>query len=178
MRPIFFILGLVFVSEAFAGLGTVTGREWESWSNGHLSVIVARVHDIVELDKNRNAGTHQATLEPLLTLLGPFNTANTPTLQVRFFWGIASSIREIPIPGQLILAVVTTDVVNGDEKVRSNFILSDICTFMPNRSSLVVLDGLNDPRLMETIERIRVARAHPDPDPYKAATQPATKPSN
>ena len=45
------------------------------------------------------------------------------------------------------------------------FIISDSCTFMPDDSPLVVINGLGDKSVRETIDRLRKVRLAP------AATQ-------
>ena len=41
-------------------------------------------------------------------------------------------------------------------------IVPDTCLFMPDRLPLVILQDLNDKRIIETLKRIQEARAHPE----------------
>lgn len=57
-------------------------------------------------------------------------------------------------------------------------IVADICTFMPEKRALVVIDGLGDPRVLETLKKVQEARANPTPDPYRpSTTQPTSQPT-
>ncbi len=72
----------------------------------------------------------------------------------------------------MILAVVRLKDPEYPED--RHWIVSDICTFMPGQSALVVISGLEDPKVAATLKKIQGARANPDPSPYgKPTTQRA-----
>jgi len=162
---------VIACNPTLAGLGTTTGREWLQWTQSGYCVVVGRLDDARHHDADV-AGKYRATFAPLASFAGTFDPGAFPAIPVIFYGGKNSSIRDVPAHGSMVLAVMQFRLPEGDEKP-SGFIVSDICTFMPGESSLVRIDGLNDPRVLDTVKKLRDARAHPDPDPYRAATQPA-----
>ena len=85
-----------------------------------------------------------------------------------------SSIPGAPSGEVTVIAVVVLGRFQGDEEKPSDWIDPLGWAFMPNSESLVVIKGLDDPRVQETLKKIQDARAHPDPDPN---AQPATRPA-
>ncbi|HEX5243847.1 MAG TPA: hypothetical protein VFW23_11345 [Tepidisphaeraceae bacterium] len=165
MAGILVVSALLWSDKSNAGLDTQEGNERGLWTKGYYSVIVARVGAI----KEAAPSTERATLEPLCTIAGLLDPSDHRELHVVFYSdGMTSSIRSVPKRGDLILAVI-----RGDD-----FIVSDICRFMPDESSLVVVNGLNDPRIPGTLKRIQDARPHERRDSNVPATQPASGKGN
>jgi hypothetical protein len=157
---------LVTTSAVFAGHGTITGREAEGWNNGEYTLILGVIQDV---QKERVAGEDRctATMAPRATLGGVFDASAHPILPVQFYVGRpTSSIAQPPEQGAVVLAVV--QLVRAKEKSESDrgLVYSHTCTFMPGEAALVVLRGLDDPRIEETLKKLQDARAHPNPDPY------------
>jgi hypothetical protein len=75
-----------------------------------------------------------------------------------------------------VIAVLAPGFIAGDESRPALFVVSDVCTFMPTGSALVVVDGLGDRRVAETVGKLRDARTHPDRDPN--ARPPSTAPAS
>lgn len=151
------------------GLATTTGKEWHLWTDGHYCVLAARVREIEQAKGDAGRfGVWVATLEPLAVFAGSYDPSGRSSFDVSvYIGGAGTSIQDAPPKkGATILAVVQ----NG------NFIVSDICDFMPRGSAMVEVNGLGDSRVMETIKKIHDAREHSDPDPYRAG-RPATRPS-
>jgi hypothetical protein len=157
-----------------AGWGYLTGDEPRIWGPpeadggaipaARCSVIIARVRDVKEFDGDRSLGTHQATLEPSLTLAGYCDPSAEVVLHVKFYCGtIATSIHAVPPTGAMVLAVMSN----------KDYVVSQACKFMPDESALVVIDGLNDARVMDTILKLRKARHPDDADLTKPTTAPA-----
>jgi hypothetical protein len=166
MGRVIFSIILLATHGALGGIGTISGRESDLWTDYHCSVVLARVGDIVELKHELDNGTHRAKLQPLATLAGILDPGASPTLDVRFYSGTnTSSIGRAPAKGDLVIAVVVIGRRHGEEKQPSDWVTSDLCTFMPDDSALVAVDGLGDPRILQTIDRIRDARAHSEPRP-------------
>lgn len=154
---------------SWAALGTTTGKDPKQWQAGELNVIVATVRD-VHKDEGDVPNRYQATLIPLATLAGRFDASLQPALPVRFYVGLASSSIADPPPRRAtVIAVVAVGLTNGSETKPSNWILSDICTFMPGESALLVIKGLADPRIAETLKKIQDARAQSDADTARPA---------
>ncbi len=159
------LLVIWLTCECRGGLGFKTGKEWQMWTVDRYSVIIAHVSSVSELQEGDN-GTHRATLEPLALLAGSLDPSKHSALNVTFSAnGMSSSIKSPPKQGAIVLAVIQGD----------NFVISDVCTFMPGQSALVELTGLGDRRVVETLKKIQDARAHADPDPSGPATRPSAR---
>jgi hypothetical protein len=139
------------------------------WSENDVMLVIARVVDDGSrvLNADNVGGNAFAVLEPLALLAGPGDPSATPNLKVTFYYGPgAENIHDIPPKGALILAVV----------MEKNFIISDTCTFMPEGSPLVVLNGFGDRKITDTIDRLRKVRlASPATQPAVSTTRPAAK---
>lgn len=177
MLPVLCIIAslAVFVSPCGAGWGRLTGGEPQIWTaperdegaipRAHYSVIIARVRDVAEVKDDRALGTHQATLEPMVALAGHCDPGAETILHVRFYCGGGdTSIFAVPPKGAMVLAVMRNQ----------DYIASEECMFMPERSALIEIHGLNDPRVLDTIIRLRKAR-HPDD---AGLTGPTTAPAD
>jgi hypothetical protein len=73
-----------------------------------------------------------------------------PKQDVEFYVG-TPTIPNAPGEGEYIMIVLKD----------GHFIVSDECEFMPHGLPLVVIDGLGDPRVHDTLKKARDARAHP-----------------
>ncbi len=150
------LAAILVCSRSDGGLDMSTGREWHLWMQARYSLIIARVKAITQARPGEN-GTHRAILEPICTLAGSLDPSEHPTLDVTLYAdGMTSSVGTPPKQGSLILAVTQG----------TNFIVSDICTFMPNRASVQEINGMGDPRVLETLKKLQDARAHAEPDPH------------
>jgi hypothetical protein len=149
-----------------AGLGTTTGRERKLWTTYRYSVIVAKIRDVRE-GKGEGYQAHHATLLPVATIAGTLDPSVTPSLDVRFYRSdLTSSIKgELPKDGAIVLAAVIMGRHHADETEPSDWVDSDLVAFMPNRSGLVVIKGLDDPLVAETLQKIQAVRAEEKPGP-------------
>jgi hypothetical protein len=161
-----FVSLLVGPSPSGAGIGVNSGDERGFWTEDHFVVLVARITDEPKhVDGADSPHYYKMTIEPLATLAGAFDASDHADLQVTLYIG-GPNIREVPPGGATVLAVVKD----------SNFIVSDYCMFMPDHSSLVVIDGLGDHKVIETIDRLRKVRlASPATQPAVSTTRPAAK---
>jgi hypothetical protein len=153
----------IAVRPGLAGLGTTTGKERERWTTDRYNVVVASIRGI-EKTKDDGAPPYRATISPLATLAGSLDPSAHPDIPVTFYVSdMTSSIRRsVPLPkdGATVLAVVQMSKSDGDTV--SGFIVSDICTFMPDESALVEIKGLDDPRVIATLKKLQAARAKPE----------------
>jgi hypothetical protein len=141
---------------------TFSGKEAEVWAQYELSVVVARV-DRVAAGARYETGTHLITMTPLATLAGLFDPSLYPEVAVATWIGeMGTSIHRAPAPGVVVIAVIGKNEGN-------RVVLAENFSFMPDSCPLVVVTGLDDPRIIETLRKIRLARA--------ATTKPATAPS-
>ena len=149
------LLGMMSSGVCLAGTSVVSGREPGFWSGPpEHAVVIARVYDEARHVKGAESDrSFEMTIEPLATLAGSFDPSQHAKLKVGFYVG-TSSIPDAPAEGDLIMIVLEG----------GNFIVSDVCQFMPHNLPLVVIDGLSDPRVHDTLKKIRDARAHPLPE--------------
>jgi len=160
------------------GFGTISGKERGFWTEDRTSVVVGTIGAI----HARQVGEpqeYQAMFVPLATLAGSLDPSLRRVLDVRFFAGSDySSIDRLPANGAIVVAVVQLDRFQADEREPSNWIVSDLCLFMPKHSGLVVVDGLNDPRVAETLKKIQGTREAADrAERSKLPTQPSGPPA-
>jgi hypothetical protein len=166
----------LFVPGVVAGLGTTTGRERGRWKEDRYAVVVARITDIADAENADGVGLHTANLHPLATLAGAIDPSAAPVLRATFYVGQPTTPASPPT-GSTVLAVI--QLVGGQEAEKGQaadeaFIVSDYCRFMPDNSPLVVIDGLGDRRVLETLQRLQEVRARPDSaSSTRAATRPA-----
>src|SRR5687767_13648962 len=79
------LLLLVFTSSnALAGLGTITGKEFEGWSTGEYNVVLGVIKEIRPIN-GKEFGLHRATFVPAATLAGTFDPSLHPTLPISFY---------------------------------------------------------------------------------------------
>lgn len=167
--PLFIVL-LLLSGSCRAGLVTTTGKEWHLWTQDHYCVVAARVRDIEQAKGDAGRfGVWFLTLEPLAVFAGSYDPTENSYFDISVnIGGAGTSIQGAPPKkGATILAVVQ----NG------NFIVSDICTFMPRGAAMAEVSGLGDPQVMETIRKLHDAREHADPDPHGPATRPSAPPA-
>lgn len=168
MSRYFIIILLIwmFCATCYGGMETTTGKERGLWGEGGYSVIIARVLKTSELPPEPDQGTHRLALEPLALLAGSIDPSSDRILDVTMYARGQTSTQLVPHIGGVVIAVVS----------RKNFIVSDLCTFMPGRSALVQVDGLGDRRVIETIKAIRDAREEAKTDLDKGhADGPSTR---
>lgn len=170
-------VGFLLSNSSFAGLGTHTGREWHFWhTKSGNSLVVANISSIRRVDPRWDYEM-TADLTPIATIAGTFDPGAQKSLNVRFWVSFTtSSINKVPAEGALVMAMLWVDPTGQDS--RTPFIDSSICKFMPGESAMVEIDGLGDQRVIETILRLKDAREHEDPSPYRTAptSQPTSKP--
>jgi hypothetical protein len=166
--PLQLIVLLILSSNAFGAQGTITGKEWAGWDTGSYNVVVGVIHKInKEKGPGADANRYRAEFLPKATIGGTLDPSLYPTLPAVFYVGKAvGAIAELPREGALVLAVLQLEREDRHAKA-SALIFSDICTFMPGEAAMVVLKGLDDPRVTETLKKLQDARAHPDPDPNR-----------
>ena len=168
----------VIPTIAFAGIGMITGNERGVWTDidGRYAVVLGKLTDV---EKGRGPNEWAARFSPLMTLAGVFDPTERTGIPVSFYVEMrTSSVRELPPKGHegsLVIAVLGIhDKEQGNTKT---FIVSDICTFMPDGSSLVVITGLDDPELVETIKKVQDGRLQPIPNMVIPSRSPTTRPA-
>ena len=160
--------------QAAGGLGTTTGAEPRLWTDYHYSVIVAEIRDVRKIPGDGDR-PYAATLVPAATIAGDFDASLHPTLSVRFYVSaLTSSINRPPQNGTLVLASVVIGRRHADEKEPSDWIDSDLVAFMPGQSGLVALECFADPKVAQTLEKIRAVRGRPVGE-SGATTRPGTQ---
>lgn len=169
---------LLTCTSSPAAISTRSGREWGFWTLWHTSVIIARVTDVQTITKNYS---YWLVLEPVATLAGEFDPSTRPTMKCALNAAlIGASVQDPPPKGSLILAVFVPDVefrpgAEHPESIKCDIIDTNFHQYMPEDKGFVVLNGMNDPRILATLKRIQEARAHPNPSPYPA---PTTRPAS
>jgi hypothetical protein len=173
MRLFAFSVALLLACDAFAAQGRITGSERTGWETGYYNVVVAAIADVKrDTDQAGESRRYRATIVPKATLGGAFDSSLYPALPVVFYVGKAvGAIEEAPPDGALVLVVLQLDREEAAGKPFA-FIFSDICKFMPGEAAMVVINSLDDPRVVDTLKRLQDARAHPDPKPN---VRPANK---
>lgn len=147
---------------ALAGTGRIDADDVRRFSReDDCSVIVARIERVwVEKSKDDNRPKDHSILTPIATLAGTFDATSVETLEVEFYSGApTTSIDGPPKAASLVMAVVRVQTLVHDDPIPRNLIVSENCMFMPGSSSLVAIKGLDDPLVIQTIERIRKRRA-------------------
>jgi hypothetical protein len=175
---VYFVILFLVVERGFAGIGTISAANPNTWKERKISVVIASIKDVHEI-KATAAHPFAATLTPIATIAGNFDASAQPTLSVRFFASEISSVTQAPPEGAIVLAVIQQQSLYADEKTRSDWIASDLCPFMPENAGMVVLKDLSDPRIQETLKKIQDARLGAVPEFIRNTTQPqaATKPA-
>jgi hypothetical protein len=160
------MLLLAFPSVGSGGIISITGVEEGRWDQDGYSVIVATIRN-VHRDPAIKYPDWFATLEPTATLCGNFDASLCPSMKVSFNCdgGMTSSIAAVPAEGAAVMVVLE----RGENAVD---ITSAYCMFMPGNSSLVAVNGLDDPKVKETLTRLQAARKA-GAAKAAAATQPA-----
>jgi hypothetical protein len=154
------LLALCLIPSATrAGLGRIDAGTTGVFTKDRCSVIVAKVERAWQQQSPAGDRQDKAILRPLATIAGTFDPSIHPSLAVEFYsGGGTTSIRRSPHDGDTVLAVVRVQVLVQDDPVARNIVVSEVCTFMPERSALVVIKGLDDPAVTQTLTRIQEAR--------------------
>jgi hypothetical protein len=144
------LLLLLMCGVSGGGIDTITGDERGLWTEGHISVIVARVTAMEEFFGRDAPASYRATLEPIALIAGSFDPSEHPTPRASFVAGPAAAmvIHDPPPKGALVLVVLRD----------ADWIYSDTCLFMPDRVPITILTGLDDKRIAQTLKRIQDAR--------------------
>jgi hypothetical protein len=152
----------IIVNNVSAGWMTTNGKEKEDWEGGYYSIIIARIQGI---KKTEEIGVYKAVIIPKATVAGVLDPSVHPTIPVTFevhlpeLPGGITSIRQVPPEGATVLAVLEYLPINDHDEARVYRITPNICTFMPAQSGMVVIKGLDDPKVSETLKKIQRARA-------------------
>jgi hypothetical protein len=161
----------LIAAAAYAGVSTYTGTDWTPSQTGRFCIIAARVERVTVGDMG-NDKPHVILLRPFATLAGNFDPSLHPTLEVDCYTAPNSSIRKLPGQDSTVLAAVAlSDPTDPADK---HYVVSAWCTFMPEQSALVEINGLDDPLYASTLEKLQKERAIAI---SRAATQPSTQPS-
>jgi hypothetical protein len=151
---------------AAAGQGTITGTEFEGWDTGHYILIAGAIKD-VQMERVEGEDRCSAILIPRASLAGIFDVSLHPVFPVQFYvGGPTSSIARPPLDDSFVIAVVRYVPAKETGESGHGVIYSHVCTFMPGQSALVVVNGLDDPKVGQTLKKLQHARAHPDRNPY------------
>ena len=144
------------------------------WREAMYSVVIGTLTEVKKWD-GADHPPYRATLAPRAAIAGPFDPSLYPTIPVSFdvSW-TSSSIHEPPPNGATVMVVLQFMPKGGGNPVDSAFIVSDECEFMPGETALVVIKGLDDPRVAETLKKIQAARLHQKPSTTRPAA-PTTK---
>jgi hypothetical protein len=143
--------GFLWLSPARAGQAVRSGREPRFWTEWHRALVIARVRtEAAHVDGADSKFYMHMAIEPIATLAGTFDPSEHPSQDVEFYVG-TPTIPNAPGEGEYIMIVLED----------GHFIVSDECEFMPHGLPLVVIDGLGDPRVHDTLKKARDARAHP-----------------
>ena len=171
-NTVLFALLTCFLSRpAWGGLAEIDAGGEGVFTEYRCSVIVAKVDKLWKVASPDSDIKNHAILSPLATLAGTFDPSLHSSLPVEFYSdGVTSSIKDPPKQGATVLAVIRYQVlIHGDPDPR-NLIVSEVCRFMPGNSALVVIKGMDDTRVNETLRKLQEARANPSPDPYRGNT--------
>lgn len=156
---------ICFISSslaASAGQATVNGSEEGLFTEDRYCVLIAKVARVWKDKSIEGRPIERAVLKPLATLAGTFDPALNATLDVQFYaGGPSTSIKEPPPLGATVMAVIRLKAPKADDDAPTpvNVIVSDICAFMPESSSLVRIKNIDDPEVLRTLSRIQQARS-------------------
>jgi hypothetical protein len=148
---------LLHCASANAGSQPVEGDESGLWNADMLSVVVGTIIGVKADDPRRAQPVdYTVRLEPIATLAGHLDPSLHRELHLRLKASDATTllaIHFVPKKGDLVMAVVLAE----------DTIYHDATLFMPDGVPLVVLDGVGDKRVVETLHRIQEARSHEKP---------------
>jgi hypothetical protein len=164
LRDCAILLAITVTDVAIAGHAI---KDDFTWKDDDVVLMVARVIDVGTrpTDANNIGGNAWAVIEPVAILAGELDPTSVHTLHVTFYYSrITPGRTELPPKGCTILAIVQGE----------NFIISDECKFMPDQAAMVVVDGLGDRRIIDTVNRLRKVRLAGGraPSTTTATTQP------
>jgi hypothetical protein len=147
------LIAALFFGRTFAGVAVRTGREAGFWTEWHYAVVIARVREeAAHVQGAESPYLMHMVIEPLATVAGTFDPSEHASEDVQFYVG-TPSIPLSPAEGNIIMIVLRD----------GNFVVSDECQFMAHDLPLVVIDGIGDARVHDTLKKVREARAHPLP---------------
>ena len=86
----------------------------------------------------------------------------------------------IPPDGAVVMVVIQFIPQGENHPADTGFITPDECVFMPDLSAMVVVTGVDDARVAETLKRIQKARDHERLEPRSTgpATRTTTRPTS
>lgn len=158
-------------TRVFGGIDSLEGGDEGLWDEGGHSLIVARVRSVEALP-SKVGPTHRAVLEPLATLAGHLDPSAQSTIVVLLYaQAMGTSVHAAPEKGDWILAVIWAAATDGDERQKSLYIESAFCRFMPKDAAVVVIRGLDDSIVKETLTRIQTSRLKAKAPTSAPATQ-------
>ncbi len=142
------LLLALYAGASLAAIRTITGVEEDIWTV--LSVVYADISSVA------NAGPAKVdfTLQVRATLSGSYDAAAKPVLQAELRYGFLTSAIPQPPAAKTRVVVVLRRFPDGRYSVPSDFM-----TFMPNRAAIVTVAGFDDPKVAETISRLRELRS-------------------
>jgi hypothetical protein len=164
---------VIYAVSSLAGQASYSGAEPWLWKERHHAVVVAVINDVKTVKvPEKNYEYHTGTLVLKVSLAGECDPSLTPSLPIKFVADLAgSSNHTVPTNGSVVLAFISVGWPRADE----NWVEEAVIGFMPgdDGSGLVVIEGLNDPRVDATLKRIQMERAG---QVSKSDRQPTTKP--
>jgi hypothetical protein len=115
----------------------------------------------------------------IATIAGWLDPSATDSLTVGITQG-NDLVRDIPMAGSFVLAVLEHGVVDWDEARPEMCVGPEGCDFVPGEHGrsgrpMIVITGIDDKRVAETLAAIRKARAHGDGPPATSPATPANK---
>lgn len=148
----FCVLGvsLLLGLSTHAALPSLSDDTEENWGPGKFSVIAAKVRDAERLPDY----SWKAVLIPRATITGTFDPGLHSELPVTFNAESTgtTSIRRAPKAGDTVIAVIYSSGNAWSVTIH-------LCSFMPDGSSMMIVDGLDDPRVAQTLKNIQTSRA-------------------
>ena len=183
----FFLCGAITLlacsNNLFGGLGIFDGSDEKAWGQFGSTVVIGIIKDIKEKDQHGNC---VAILVPQATIAGHFDVAVHASIKIEFQYDVGSVFDPATVskrPNENDIVMVVMDIMPKDDQNNEEFgdVLSRCrCTFMPEDCSMIVVKGLDDPVINETLHRIQNVRIKPMPYPEleKKTTPPATQPTS
>jgi hypothetical protein len=164
-RMLFAAFLCLLSNRAFGAILRIEASDEGVLSEDRRSVIIARVEGVWEeksSDPDDDPIQERAILTPLATIAGNFDPSLHPSVTVSLSsrgFPVTTSIKSGPRPGAIVLAVLRFQVLVHDDPKPRNAIESNNCMFMPERSGMVTIKGLDDPVVQQTLTRIQEGRA-------------------
>jgi hypothetical protein len=157
-------------ASALAALRRTSAGDPDVWERRDYSVVIATITDVQK--KGEGYVPYTASLAPIATIAGRLDPSLRSSVAVSFYVSsLTSSIPAPPQEGALVLAAVERVSDPDREKPASFWVDSNVCPFMPDDAGIVTLKDLNDPRIAQTLQRIRDARAGAMPKALREAIE-------